>query len=566
MKKQTVKVLLLATSLIMGTWLFTGCGNAEKKTTMELQDFIKKLEAQYASLYKETALASWNAETTGNEEEYKKAADLEYKMSQIFANKNDFEKIKKIKESGHIKDELLVRQMNIIYNAFLGEQIDTNKTRAMIDKQSQISQTFNKFRPVVGTDTLTDNQIEATLRTSTDNKLLEESWNASKKSGAAVAEQVIELVKMRNEAAKELGFKNYHEMSLSLSEQDPEQIEKLFDELDSLTSDAFAQLKNEMDEYFAQRYKVKKEELMPWHYQNRFFQEAPKIYPVDLDVYYKDKDVVALTKTYFKGVGLDIDDMLAKSDMFERKGKNQHAFCTDIDREGDVRVLCNTQNNASWMNTLLHEFGHAVYSKYNDRALPYFLRDAAHTFTTEAIAMFFGRLASNPQWMVENLGISKEEAAKIADDCYKTLRLEQLTFSRWAQVMYRFEKGMYEDPDRDLNKLWWDLVEKYQLLKRPEGRNQPDWASKIHIALYPCYYHNYLMGELLASQLSYYVAKNYYNTENLNNVSFTNNPEVGKYMVEKVFKPGMKYEWNDMIEKATGEKLTAKYYAKQFVR
>jgi len=125
---------------------------------------------------------------------------------------------------------------------------------------------------------------------------------------------------------------------------------------------------------------------------------------------------------------------------------------------------------------------------------------------------------------------------------------------------------MYEDPDRDLNKLWWDLVEKYQLLKRPEGRNQPDWASKIHIALYPCYYHNYLMGELLASQLSYYVAKNYYNTEDLNNVGFTNNPEVGKYMVEKVFKPGMKYEWNDMIEKATGEKLTAKYYAKQFVR
>ena len=74
------------------------------------------------------------------------------------------------------------------------------------------------------------------------------------------------------------------------------------------------------------------------------------------------------------------------------------------------------------------------------------------------------------------------------------------------------------------------------------------------------------MGELLASQLSYYVAKNYYNTDDLKNVSFTNNPEVGKYMVEKVFKPGMKYEWNDMIEKATGEKLTAKYYAKQFVQ
>jgi peptidyl-dipeptidase A len=29
--------------------------------------------------------------------------------------------------------------------------------------------------------------------------------------------------------------------------------------------------------------------------------------------------------------------------------------------------------------------------------------------------------------------------------------------------------------------------------------------------------------------------------------------------------PGMRYEWNEMIEKATGEKLTAKYYASQVV-
>ena len=36
-------------------------------------------------------------------------------------------------------------------------------------------------------------------------------------------------------------------------------------------------------------------------------------------------------------------------------------------------------------------------------------------------------------------------------------------------------------------------------------------------------------------------------------------------LIEKVYAPGSKYFWNDMIERATGEKLTAKYYAKQFV-
>ena len=54
-------------------------------------------------------------------------------------------------------------------------------------------------------------------------------------------------------------------------------------------------------------------------------------------------------------------------------------------------------------------------------------------------------------------------------------------FSRWCQVMLRFEKSMYENPDQDLNELWWDLEEKYQGIKRPEGRNEPDYASKIHI-------------------------------------------------------------------------------------
>ena len=304
---------------------------------------------------------------------------------------------------------------------------------------------------------------------------------------------------------------------------------------------------------------------MPWHYQNRFFQEAPNIYPVDLDTYYKDKDVVELTKNYYNGIGMPIDDILKNSDMFERKGKNQHAFCTDIDRSGDVRVLCNTKNTAGWMNTNLHEFGHASYSKYNDPNLPYMLRDAANTFTTEAIAMIFGRQSSNPQWMKANLNLTDKEMNKIAADCYKTLRLEQLTFSRWAQVMYRFEKAMYENPDQDLNKLWWNLVEKYQMLKRPADRNEPDWASKIHIALYPCYYHNYLMGELLASQFTYHIATNIYKTDDIKSINFSNNPEIGKYFIDKVFKPGMRYEWNDMIQKATGEKLTAKYYAKQFV-
>jgi peptidyl-dipeptidase A len=377
---------------------------------------------------------------------------------------------------------------------------------------------------------------------------------------------VKKLVKLRNEVAKDLGFKNYHEMSLTLSDQDPHEVSKLFNELDSLTQKSFAAVKGDIDDYFVKYYNLKsKDELMPWNYQNRFFQEAPKIYDVDLDKYYKDKNLETLTANFYGGIGLPIDDMLKNSDLYEKPGKNQHAFCTDIDNAGDVRVLCNVKSNQYWMNTMLHEYGHAVYDKNIDTTLPFILRDPAHTFTTEAIAMIFGRFSSNPQWLKEMAGISEEEKLKIAENCFKTLRLEQLVFSRWAQVMYRFEKEMYKNPDQDLNKLWWDLVEKYQMMKRPEGRNEPDWATKIHIATYPCYYHNYLLGELLASQLYYYIVGNIIKSEDYKFQSFVGNKEVGAYLKEKVFMPGSRWYWNDMIEKATGEKLTAKYYAKQFV-
>lgn len=538
-----------------------------KKMEAEFKEFSENLQNQFDSLYKAAALAEWEAQTTGKKEMFKLSSKNEIAMKQFLSQKDVFNKLKEYKESGLIQDELLQRELELLYNEFLGNQLSKETIEKMTNMQSEISQLYNKFRPVVNGKKVTDNKVEEILKTSKDNALLKEAWTASKEIGPLVADSVIKLVKIRNEAAKELGFENYHQMSLTLSEQDPEEISTLFDELDALTRDAFAELKHEMDSVLAQQYGIKPEELRPWHYQNRFFQEAPAIYELDLDKYYKGKNLEELSKKYYSSIGMPIDSMIAHSDLYEREGKNQHAFCTYIDKsKKDVRVLCNIKDNYNWMNTMLHEFGHAVYFKYHDQNLPWAMQWPAHTFTTEAIAMLFGRRASNPQYLQDVVGISAEEAAKIKETTYNILRLEQLVFSRWAQVMYRFEKSMYENPDQDLNKLWWDLVAKYQMITPPEGRDKPDWASKTHIANSPCYYHNYLLGELLASQLSTYMAKNIVNKENALDCSYYGSKEAGKYLIDKVFMPGARYNWNVMIEKATGEKLTPKYYAKQFVK
>jgi peptidyl-dipeptidase A len=531
----------------------------------ELITFIQRFESVVQPLTKASSLAYWTASISGKEEDWKKSEELNIELTKVFSNKEDFAILKRIKDSDTITDELLKRQLDVMYDAYLGNQVDTELLNSVISMQTEIEQKYSNFRADVKGKKLSDNEVEEVLKTSTNSGELKQAWEGHKAIGLVVARDIIGLVKKRNEIARQLGFSNYHEMSLKLSEQDPEEISSLFDELDNLTRDSFTELKKEIDSYLSKRDNVNVEELMPWHYQNRFFQEPPAIYSIDLDKYYQDRNIETLTTDYYLSLGLDIKDMLAQSDLYEKTGKNQHAYCIDIDNLGDVRVLCNIKPNQNWMGTMLHEFGHANYDKYIDPQLPFTLRNPAHTFTTEAIAMFFGRMSSNAGFLVDMKLTDEADAHKVAAEGFKVLRLEQLTFSRWAQVMYRFEKALYENPEQDLNTLWWDLVEKYQMIKRPTNRDQPDWASKIHIATSPCYYHNYLLGELLASQFNHYIATSILKSEDFGQ-SYFGKKEVGDYFKEKVFSPGARYHWNVMIEKATGEKLTARYYAEQFVK
>ena len=555
-----MKKLLTCITVATSVALLLSCSSKQEKMENRMKKFISSYEEKVIPLYKEANLASWNANISGKDDDYARSEKASFELEKIYTDSTAFAELKMLKRSGAVKDTLLARQLDLLYDSYLGGQVSPALLQEQIRMETEITKKYSNFRAKVEGKELSDNEIEEILRNSTDCKKLQEVWEASKLIGPVVSDDLIKLAKHRNLIAQKIGFSNYHEMSLKLSGQDPAEVTALFDELDNLTRDNYVSLKNEIDNYFAKRYKIKVSDLRPWHYQNRYFQEAPEIYPVNFNKYYEKQDPVKLVSAFYNGIGMNVDSILAKSDLYEKPGKNQHAFSTDIDRAKDVRTLDNVKPDSYWMSTLLHELGHGVYSYYCDMSLPFTLRDAAHTFTTEAIAKLFEREALNPEWMFKMGLIDSTERHKITDVSRKALRLQMLVFSRWAQVMCRFEKSMYENPDQDLNQLWWNLVEKYQLVKKPEGRNMPDYATKIHIALYPCYYHNYLLGDLLASQWINYIQEHV-----TKDASYVGNKAVGDYFRERVFRLGAKYYWNEMIEKSTGEKLTAKYYAKQFV-
>jgi peptidyl-dipeptidase A len=544
---------------------------AGEQMTERARRFIKDHDARIRPLDIAANLAWWNANTTGRPEDFARKVEAQNRIDAALANPKAFAEVKAIEEARRqIDDPVAARAIRVLYLLYLEKQVDTALMKKMVEKANAVEEKFNKFRARIPGDSdgkeMTDNEVRKVLKQSTDSARLQAVWEASKAVGAEVAGDLKDLVRLRNQAARQLGFKNFHALQLYLNEQDGEQLLKLFDELDELTRAPFAAAKADLDARLARRCKVKVDELRPWHYHDPFFQDTPSVLDADLDAPFARADLLAMCRSFYAGIGLPIDRVIDRSDLYEKKGKSQHAFCTDIDRAGDVRVLANIQPNNQWASTLLHEFGHSVYSTNNDdipASLPYVLRCESHILTTEGVAMMFERLSKRASFLAK-MGIPVQDARAFDEAGARALRYRLLIFSRWCQVMLRFEKAMYEDPEQDLNRLWWDLVEKYQMVKRPEGRNAPDYASKIHIVSAPVYYHNYMMGELFASQVHHAIARELYRGTEPDQVIYVGNKEVGAFMKKRVFEPGRTLSWNELTKHATGEPLTPKAFAADF--
>ena len=154
-------------------------------------EFIKKFEKKAIPLSKEAHNSFFEASISGKPEDYQKASDLQLKLEKIFADKNDFETIKEIMQSDNLSDELINRQIELLYNAFAEKQFDEKLLEEIVKLSTEIEQSFSTFRADINGKKLTDNEIDKILQESTDSKELQKTWEASKQVGEEVSERVI---------------------------------------------------------------------------------------------------------------------------------------------------------------------------------------------------------------------------------------------------------------------------------------------------------------------------------------------------------------------------------------
>ncbi len=552
--------VLLGMLAMCATHAVSQAGECSGDNDDRARQFIQRHETIIRPLGIEVGLRWWDANVSGNKADYQRKQEAETRLDVALSDPRAFAELKAVKQHA-LRDPLLARQIEILYLQYLPRQVAPELLKQILASSNAAERQFNVYRAHVGGKELSENDVRRVLRQSNDSAERRAAWEASKEVGRAVEADLRQLVKLRNRAAVTLGFQDYHVMQLHLGEQSQQEVLKLFDELDALTRGPFQTAKAEIDAALAKRCGIPVDELRPWHYHDPFFQESPEVFGDSQDAVYAPLDILKVCREFYAGIGLPVDDVLRRSDLYEKKGKNPHAFSTDIDRAGDVRVLANIVPSRRWLSTMLHELGHAVYSSKNiPRSVPYALRTDAHALCTEGVAMMYERFADQAEWLTA-MGASVPDPERFNQTARKLRRNQLLIFSRWCQVMFRFERALYANPDQDLNRVWWDLVEKYQELRRPEGRNQPDYAAKIHIVSAPAYYHNYMLGEMFALQVHNALIREVLRSPAAAQAIYVGNPAAGEFMKQRVFAPGQTLNWNQLTRHATGEDLSAKAFA-----
>lgn len=175
---------------------------------------VETLTERISALEIEFHKAYWDSQVDATEENEKKRADLELELRR---SKGDPEALAQIEDAleGELHDPLVGRQLEVLRLSFTSNQMDETQRKQIVELSSAVESDFASFRPTLGDKKVSDNEIDDVLRLSNDEGERRAAWEASKEIGGVVAPRVRELARLRNQAARKLGFSDYYRMSWS---------------------------------------------------------------------------------------------------------------------------------------------------------------------------------------------------------------------------------------------------------------------------------------------------------------------------------------------------------------
>lgn len=201
----------------------------------------------------------------------------------------------------------------------------------------------------------------------------------------------------------------------------------------------------------------------------------------------------------------------------------------------DVRILVNPSDGSNWYETMFHEFGHALHGSLLDSE-SVIVAHGDPGFFWEGVACVMQEIWRRPSLIAK---IAKVPMGDAEEDLRLHRAKECLGMAnRVAGIL--FELSLYESTDGDLDERYSRF---YRDIAGVEAPPAPVWAADTFNISHPVYLQNYMLSELMASQITAsYVAR----TGSLEDPGFL------PFVVETLIKPGGRIPWQEKLAAACG--------------
>jgi peptidyl-dipeptidase A len=519
MKKAIVLILVLAAAECWSMGYKPKHIAADSAWLVEIQQRMEKVDTVFAA-------AQWEYYSGGRYTGDLERASKEYEI--LVYTKYNVDRLKRIQDL--FENPVLNRAARLAYIKYLTDWCYFGTDIGNI--QMSLSENFINYRAEFEGEKRNDNYLRKIYRTDPDRKRREKAWLAEASIGKKIAPAAKILAEERNRMARYKDFEDFTEFELNAVGMTPDELLRLLDGLNLATRDKYLEI------YLDKKDKLGVDKLQMWDILYRPDR-------MNFESHFGKDTLMYMLNTTFEKLGFNTENMHITYDLQPGDNKLQNGICMAIQIPDDIRILARIDDGFSAYKTLFHEYGHALHKAYVDQE-HYIMRARTDGVICESMATICEEILCQPDWLVKYMNIPEEIIPQIV----KWLNKSKIVNLRLMLAYAYYEMELYRTNAENPDKLFWDTMEKLLFCGRQDGSEA--WASIYHFTEHPVYLQNYILADLVAAQTMNHMRKL--------DGSIIDNPKAAEYLVERYFRHGARYDWFDLVERATGEKLNAKYY------
>ncbi len=349
---------------------------------------------------------------------------------------------------------------------------------------------------------------------------------------------MMELMVLRNERSRELGFENFADLVLEIAGIGADWFYAFVETIDSATAEPYDRLLEDIKQEQGKAEIEFKDirDLFGLYYATKLSAEIP------------EEKMNSVMKETIESIGIDYNRLnvqIVEQDLPGGVGGQSLALRIP----DDFKVV--VTDGLSFYDRV-HEIGHGA--QYTFTAIKYPVLKGYEWCLgsdcgaySEGIAETLAKFVRNDRWQTRHVDVDEE--ALIAQETM--LRKYLPLYLRCMLVTVVYEIELYRDLNRDPEQVWQMLHEKYLSLEGSTFKIAP-FANIIHVS-YPIYVQNYLLADLISWQIHQSLEQKF-------GPDYVFDPRVGAFLKENFYTNGGLLPWQMRLKRATGRELDVHGY------